>query len=97
MGFSRPRYNEKARSHRSQTKPQTATLEPDHQLRLSPHEDDLPSNQTTTTSPQANITNEKMSKKKQRRFEAFVAKKLKKDQHHQLLKVSSTFSQPGFP
>ncbi|KAH9820076.1 P-loop containing nucleoside triphosphate hydrolase protein [Melampsora americana] len=71
MGFSRPRYNQKARSHRSNQQ--------------TPNE--LNQNQDGTPTDSINPpSTEKMSKKKQKRFESYLAKKLKKDQHHQLLK-----------
>ena len=86
MGFSRPRYNQKARSHREaqeDKKKKDETLEEP----AVDHEELGVSSVPKTTNNQEDEDRGSMSKKKRKRFEAYVQKKLKKERRTQLIQV----------
>jgi hypothetical protein len=91
MGFSRPRYNQKARAHRSAPQQERNQNGLDHSgLESVVDHEELGFNskpKTTHTNPQENEDRGSMSKKKRKRFEAYVQKKLKKERRNDLIQV----------
>ncbi|KAA1116849.1 putative ATP-dependent RNA helicase DHR1 [Puccinia graminis f. sp. tritici] len=90
MGFSRPRYNQKARSHRSAPQDeQKQKTEVDYSRveAVVDHEELGSSSKPKTMSAVNQETEDRgsMSKKKRKRFDAYVQKKLKKERRNELI------------
>ncbi|KAH9472548.1 hypothetical protein Pst134EA_003157 [Puccinia striiformis f. sp. tritici] len=88
MGFSRPRYNEKARSHRSAPQEeQNRTAHEYSGVEAIVDYEELGSNSKRIVSATNQDTEDRgsMSKKKRKRFDAFVQKKLKKERRIELI------------
>ncbi|WAR58275.1 hypothetical protein PtB15_5B509 [Puccinia triticina] len=104
MGFSRPRYNQKARSHRSAPQEENKNQNSGDYSGVESavdHEDLRSSSKppTISTVNQESEDQGPMSKKKRKRFEAYVQKKLKKERRNELIqgleKTQSSVKDPS--
>ncbi|KAA1136216.1 putative ATP-dependent RNA helicase DHR1 [Puccinia graminis f. sp. tritici] len=104
MGFSRPRYNQKARSHRSapqDEQKQKTELDYSRVEAVVDHEELGSSSKPKTMSAVNQETEDRgsMSKKKRKRFDAYVQKKLKKERRNELIqeleKTQSSVKDPS--
>ncbi|OAV96990.1 hypothetical protein PTTG_26207 [Puccinia triticina 1-1 BBBD Race 1] len=101
MGFSRPRYNQKARPHRSAPQEENKNQNSGGYSGVESVVDyeDLRSSSKPPTISTVNHASEDqgaMSKKKRKRFEAYVQKKLKKERRNELIqKTQSSVKDPS--